>query len=238
MTGFIQSGRFGAAAFAPTDIAGCVAWYDAADTATITSSGGAVSQWNDKSGSGWHVTQSTAGEKPTTNSNTQNSLNVISFDGGDLLRYGSTTTVSATDYSIFMAFKKTGAALGYEAPPVTLTNGANAAPFDAYNSLRYGYGASSFVDISTYTTFGVLLERSTASSLAEYNNGTLGYTGSGSQNNTSQKVTVGSRGDSFTHLRGDVAEIIIYNASLSNANANTVGSYLATKWGTSWATIT
>ena len=64
-------------------VAGYALWLDASDTSSITSSGGAVSQWNDKSGNGWHVTQLTAGNKPTTGVNTINGLNVITFDGSN-----------------------------------------------------------------------------------------------------------------------------------------------------------
>jgi len=60
-------------------------WLDAADTSTITESSGSVSQWNDKSGNGYNVTQSTGAAQPTTGSTTQNSLNVIKFDGNDFL---------------------------------------------------------------------------------------------------------------------------------------------------------
>jgi hypothetical protein len=42
------------------------AWYKADDAASITSSSGAVSQWNDKSGNGNHVVQATGTAKPTT----------------------------------------------------------------------------------------------------------------------------------------------------------------------------
>ena len=74
------------AAWTPLDLAGLVAWYDASDLSTITDAGaGAVSQWADKSGNGNHVTQGTAGLRPTTGIRTQNGLNVIDFDGGDWL---------------------------------------------------------------------------------------------------------------------------------------------------------
>lgn len=54
-------------------------WLDAADASTITESGGAVSQWNDKSGNGRNVAQSTAANRPTY------ATNKIVFDGTDLL---------------------------------------------------------------------------------------------------------------------------------------------------------
>lgn len=70
--------------FTPLSLAP-VLWLDAADTSTITSSSGAVSQWNDKSGNGYNVTQSTGAAQPGTGSVTQNGLNVLTFDGSQRL---------------------------------------------------------------------------------------------------------------------------------------------------------
>lgn len=58
-------------------------WLDAADASTITAVSGGVSQWNDKSGGNINFTQSNSTLRPTTNSQTLNGLNVISFDGVD-----------------------------------------------------------------------------------------------------------------------------------------------------------
>jgi hypothetical protein len=66
--------------FTPLSLSPAV-WYDASDTTTITASLGAVSQWDDKSGNGRHLTQATGISQPTTGSVTRNNLNVISFDG-------------------------------------------------------------------------------------------------------------------------------------------------------------
>lgn len=60
-------------------------WLDASDAATITSSGGKVSQWNDKSGNGRNVTQATSAAQPSTGTATQNGRNVLVFDGSDYL---------------------------------------------------------------------------------------------------------------------------------------------------------
>lgn len=73
--------KFGSAPFAPTDLSNLLLWLDAADTASITESGGLVSSWNDKSGNGHHATQSTGTRKPVTNSRTVNGLNCLDFDG-------------------------------------------------------------------------------------------------------------------------------------------------------------
>ena len=72
--------------FTPKSIAGLKAWYDASDTATISLSGSAVTQWNDKSANAFNLTQGTALRRPQSGVNTLNSLNVITFDGNDLLQ--------------------------------------------------------------------------------------------------------------------------------------------------------
>jgi hypothetical protein len=69
--------------FNPSSIAWM--WYDAADTSTISVSGTAVTQWNNKGASGVNLTQGTAANRPTSGTTTLNGRNVISYDGGDVL---------------------------------------------------------------------------------------------------------------------------------------------------------
>lgn len=97
-----------AAGFSPQTISGLALWLDASDASSITLDGSSnVSQWNDKSGNGRHVTQSTA-------------LNRPGFTAGDGLQYTSAghTLTNATSLnwtggdSLFVAFRCTGTA-GY-----------------------------------------------------------------------------------------------------------------------------
>lgn len=64
-------------------VAGYKAWYDASDTGTITVSGSAVTQWNDKSANAYNLTQSTAAYRPLSGTRTLNGKNVIDFDGSN-----------------------------------------------------------------------------------------------------------------------------------------------------------
>jgi hypothetical protein len=54
----------GIVSFATVFGASLVAWYDASDAASITQSAGAVSQWDDKSGNGYHLKQATGSRQP------------------------------------------------------------------------------------------------------------------------------------------------------------------------------
>lgn len=58
-------------------------WFDAKEASTITHVAGFVSQWDDKSGNGRHITQTTAGEQPLYDSNG----GFIAPDGGDQLAF-------------------------------------------------------------------------------------------------------------------------------------------------------
>ena len=74
-------------------------WLDAADTSTITESGGAVSQWNDKSGNARHVSQVDALRRPTYSSMGFNNLPTLTFDGlGDFMSTLSPFSIS-TDFT-------------------------------------------------------------------------------------------------------------------------------------------
>ena len=56
-------------------------WHNAGDTGNIDDTANAVNQLDDSSGNGWHLKQTTAADKPTTNSVVLDSKNGIYFDG-------------------------------------------------------------------------------------------------------------------------------------------------------------
>lgn len=74
----------GGGGFAPHDDPLLIGWWDAADVATLTETGGVVSAWADKAG-GDALAHGVAGQQPVTGSRTLNGLNVLDFDGNQLL---------------------------------------------------------------------------------------------------------------------------------------------------------
>lgn len=64
-------------------------WYDAADSAQITESGGAVSQWKDKSPNAYHLSQATGAKQPAIGSRTINGRPAIDFNGSSHFLYNS-----------------------------------------------------------------------------------------------------------------------------------------------------
>jgi hypothetical protein len=94
--------------FVPQVVLNADVWLDAADTSTITESGGAVSQWNNK-GSLGNFTQATAAQQPTTGVSTLNGLNVIDF-AADRMNSADTAATykflhDGTDYIVASVLK-------------------------------------------------------------------------------------------------------------------------------------
>jgi len=93
-------------AWLPSDLGASVKlWLDATDAATITQSGGFVSQWNDKSGNGNHF-QSTGTSQPTYQSNAINSNAAIDFDGSsDYMSAGDKLDLRTNELTIMTVVK-------------------------------------------------------------------------------------------------------------------------------------
>lgn len=63
-----------------------------------------------------------------------------------------------------------------------------------------------------------------------------------SLNYTPAQVRLGAHGSTTNNtsrwLTGDIAEVIVFDEVLSTADKNTIGEYLADKWGMSWTEVT
>lgn len=246
--------RAAGAAFVPTDISGLQAWYDASDAASITDSGGAVSQWNDKSGNTRHLVQATGGAKPTTGSATLNGKNVLALDGGDHLLYLGNTAigpnasvfivceqlVSVVNAGIFVPFASSSSD-DYNTPNAfCLTTGDASNFFNAVRTLSV---------IADYPGVGVMpaavwtARLTSAGATALYRNG--GTPNSASAANTygtaDSGLLIGARyiGGTYgtANLNGNIGEIVAYDSALSTTNMNLVGNYLAAKWGFTWTNV-
>ena len=106
---FVGSLSAAPALWTPADITTAL-WLDAADSSTITESGGAVSQWNDKSGNSRHFSQSTAGNRPAVATASLNSLNTVLFTQTSILSESikelrSSAAYTANRGSIFIILK-------------------------------------------------------------------------------------------------------------------------------------
>ena len=77
-------------------------WWDASDSSTITTSGSEVTLWMDKSGNSLHLAPISGETGPTTNTITQNSLNVLDFNGDCLENNTFSHDISSAIYLAFL----------------------------------------------------------------------------------------------------------------------------------------
>jgi len=239
-------------------VAGYKVWLDASDTATITESGNAVSAWTDKSVNAYVFQQTTATSKPTTNTRTINSLNVIDFDGtnDELVGTAATSTWNffhnATGGTIFFACIADSVPDG--ASTLATTGGASANDPGFYNYITTAPKHSTFIGSSsgfvvrntttTNLSFGtavVLALKTDPSNGTEVdrakmfrNNNTniasyIGGTASFTTDNALQSLRFGGPG--FNYFDGAFGEILVYDSQLSSANIDANMTYLKTKWG-------
>ena len=80
--------------FSPRSISGLVAWFDADDASTFTLSGTSVSEWRDKSGNGYAVSQSVGNNQPAR-TGTLRGRACVDFDGSNDYLFSDGTNLAA-----------------------------------------------------------------------------------------------------------------------------------------------
>lgn len=238
--------------FLPSDIPSLQLWLDAADLTTITESSGSVTQWNDKSGNGYDVTQGTAARRPVTGTRTLNGRNVIDFDGSDdnlnrqtsmglwqnitggTLYFVSVYDISPTTPRILFYIRRNNTVAMAGNSPGTKANKYNAGGrtdaaqilmvVNSTNDIPAGTGIiqSSVFDIANTDLF-------------IYVNGVLQGTNTSYQTTSttdfeSNRLEVGSRVDSTAAINGTIGEILVYHTAHTAEQRQAVESYLKTKW--------
>lgn len=226
-------------------------WLDASDSSTVVSSAGAVSQWNDKSGNGYNLTQSTGSAKPITGDTTVNGRNVLRFAGGDWMRSTGSTNLNVGNVTVFTVFGETAstdfagiiAALDNSSNDYTSLNAFSVSTAQnpaIYRFERNGNSQYGFVAGSKPSTFGIYSTQAYSSGLMQsWYNGNTASSGTitGTFGIASAGFLVGARwlnggvSTSGRSLIGSIAEIIIYPRTLNTPEMSSVHNYLKNKWG-------
>lgn len=242
-------------AFVPTDICGCQLWLkadagtyqDAAFTTPASIDTDPVGGWQDQSGNGNHMTQTIDNAyRPLLKLNIQNGLPAARFDGvNDYLQAASNAVLDFTTESL------SGFAVCHGATTKTdylfskrRTSGYRFTTSYSAPNDRLRFQAADAVDVGSC----VYATTVTAMMLAEFvfahggnaalykNGGSLGAPVSFATvdiYSSSDTFTVGANSDapiSVNNLSGDIAEIIIYNSALSDANRIRVETYLNSRY--------
>lgn len=244
-----------ASGFDPRRITGLFQWFDASDRSTLfdaTSGGsavaddGTVARWEDKSGNGYHLTQGTAGNRPTLRSAIRNGQSVLEYDGANSNLVSGTIANELNTLSVFTVFlaDTTGqaslgsiwahSALGVASEQRNLRiNSASAieALFGSNDGRSPAVTLSVFNRVHAFwnggngraTDFQFLLN---GSAQASSTSGTMTVSAT-----TPGTFAVGNRPAGSRAWDGYIAEVLVYTRNLLASERTAVDNWLAKKWG-------
>jgi hypothetical protein len=214
-------------------------WLDAADASTVTASGGAVSEWRDKSGNTRHVTQVTTSRRPSYVSNSivfvDDSLANASFNWG------------SSSSSVFLVMNESAGSTGFENIVTTGTGAAGQWGYGIGGDAGPSFNRLGIFDI-LQAFFGFTATASTSSFLACFtSNGvssvsvtaSLFLNGTADTSNPVTAATVTSAtgiviGSSATFtepLKGAIYEIVMLPSFADTTTRHRIEGCLAHTWG-------
>lgn len=243
-----------ASGFNPKSIAGLAMWLDASVSSSLTMNGSGVSEFRDLSGNGRHMEQDTAAQQPTLGS--INGRTALDFDGSETM-FGNTAAQSVArntgELTMFVVCQNGALSFVGNNGVVFATFIANATfqsratinqAYNAGGVFRFGgrrLDADSVVNAiattaatSPFVVTGVF--HYAASDLFGYVNGTLEATETSFQtdgltSDTDGPVRLARSEQTSDYYLGQVGEVLVYRAVLSDAERQKVEGYLAWKWG-------
>ena len=224
---------------------GLQVWLDAgavnsADPAQVDGSGN-VQQWNDLSSNKKHASNATVADRPRYVASGLNGKPVLRFgqdndDNGDRLYLGDLGASFPTGASVFVV-----ATIDNDGRYNLFGNRNNDERWAANTwnesrpgSFRAGRSGSSTFTLGDWPTTGshvFSLESDSTQFEILINGSSIGTDTANYNSGVGNNWTIGNRSTNGQQLRGDIAELILYNRVLSAEEANAVGYYLANKYG-------
>jgi hypothetical protein len=243
--------RASASGFDPRSIGGLRCWLDANDVTTMfensdgttaASSGSPVGYWGDKSGSGFHVTQSgSTSNKPTLSLGNTKARPAIAFslNSQQNLLYQSNPLASSASGSVMSVVRFISFPAATHGAPVTAfgTNvSADHYPFGGSLDAYLGFGSTARFTINNSATIPFSATH-VSGIISSSNNWRLWANKSLIDTRTSNTVawgaspSIGGRDTPSGFWNGVVCEVLLYNFALSAAQRLAVTDYLMAKWG-------
>ena len=229
------------ASFLPTDISGMQLWLRA-DKITGLSDGDSVTTWLDESGQSNDVTQATAANKPTWQTNEINGLAVVRFDGTDdhLVQASDILSADYDDWTIIVVytnvadefqartiFSRSRIDAGTSRLQVYLeTNGKPG--FDVYTPSGGSFLSATVTDdLGDHAVFwartGTTRHIYVDSGSVEEETSAEAYTGGAP---TQTNIGLDVRDANYSPFTGDIAEIGVYDSELTSGNWSDWKTYL------------
>lgn len=244
--------------FDPRSIPNLGLWLDASDSSTLynaTTGGslvaadGTVARWEDKSGNARHATQGTSTLRPTRKASVLNGKDTLRVTGTQYF----TASYSGEVASIFVVGKQTGtshrawagaksnAAVQVDAWYFKPNDPTSQMAFCRSTSISSSGGNANQLDFVSYgsadtSNFYIQSGVLTSTSIICYKNGTAFPTGT---TTNSLQAIAGPTAIFASYFNdgivdtmiGDIAELLVFSATLSAGNRQRIERWLGAKWG-------
>lgn len=220
-------------------------WLQAVSCAAV-GNGAAVANWGDSSGNGYTASQATGGKQPTYIASGINGRPVLRFAGAQGISTTSSCAVTANAHTGFMVLKWSAFTAGTQANAFDWSSGNHFMLGQAANAARsmlqwydtngtYGFAPMPLnvpIVFSWASTPAGLITR--INGMAIYGQGTRLITAlgpiTGLTNTTINTANIGYHPVYGQYMTGDVAEVAIFNASLTPQEIAGVEAGLAAKY--------
>lgn len=202
-------------------------WLDASDAATLTLSGSNVTTWGDKSGNSRNMTQATGTAQPTRQTNVQNGMAVVRFDGTSDYMATASSGVSAQPYSWVGLFKPNAVNVYKRILQGLTPDAGNIEHTAGAQWVLYAGSAASNVGTS-YAAWTIAIPTYNGSSSTLWVNGSQQGTTYGLGTLTPSVLRLSSTGDFFS---GDMGEVLFIGGTLASGDRQKIEGYLAHRWG-------
>jgi hypothetical protein len=229
-------------AFSPNILSNLALWTDASNSSSLTIDiNNNVSQWNDLSGNGRHISQATTTKRPAYVASALNSKPGLTFDGVDDILVNTSAT-GVANCSIFSVLKVNSASTTNDQLFINIggfaANGKLRSMIQP-SSLTFtfgvyfgGYSATAFNMDPTgaFHAFGIVQSGTNVTMMRDSSsqNGTCSIT---PLTTTDNNWSIGGYNNNF-YGSATICEVIIYSKALSASESSSIKSYLKAKWGT------
>ncbi len=223
-----------------------------ADAGLTTGAGGAVTSWTDQSGRGNHAGQLDENYAPVRVTDAGNGKPAVRFSGetqyldvaaaASIALAGDLTTFAVLKVDDFATFRGVWSkTVGNRAEPndYYLASGTGAATLYRANTgatAPQGVASTFAVPAGWFVVVGFDVGGAT---VTHYLNGRADRTGTITltPEDGGVPLRIGSRDDLATQMKGDLAELVIYDKALSAAERTTVLDYLGAKYGIAYVRL-
>jgi endo-1,4-beta-xylanase len=195
--------------FNPLLLSGCRLWLDAQDPATLMLNSGAVTRWQNKAATGNDAVQATAARQPFYEvTGADGTRPALFFDGNDdWLALEQNIRTTAGPYQAFVVANSVGTGSSFQK-----LIGSYSGSGSNFTAPNWDMNAPHLSGTPVASPLDVF-----------YSNGSA---------HVLQSMTVGRAANFLAnHLRGRVAEVIVYDRQLNTLEVDAVVDYLVRRWG-------